>query len=282
MRAAESILRVVTFLGIQNDAGDFSPYGTGVIVALENDKGVARWYLVTAKHVIDSIGATKRRTVCRMNTLSGDAEMGLVEEWYFHKRIIGCDVAVTSFYACREQYEYKRVLLNKSALTREYVEENDVGCGDEVITVGLLTRHFGRTKNLPIVRVGNIAAMPNEAIDLGGSLGDQQVYLVESRSIGGLSGSPVFLHTPPYRIINNRICDTRSHMRDFLLGINIGLFETSPHADAISGDEQRAHFLETMSAGISVVVPIERAMEIINETEQLTFGEAINAARETV
>jgi hypothetical protein len=150
-------------------------------------------------------------------------------------------------------------------LTKAYIAEKDIGCASEVFTAGLLVNHFGRERNVPIIRVGNIAAMPEEEVDLGGSLGVQEVYLIESRSIGGLSGSPVFLYTPPARIVRGNVMFSEKENHEYLMGVNIGLFETGAHADAVDRDREnrRERFLEKMSAGISVVVPIQRVVEII-------------------
>ena len=74
------------------------------------------------------------------------------------------------------------------------LERLHIGIGDETIISGLFTAVPGTTRNIPIVRHGNIAMMPGEQIQT--DLGFADVFLVEARSIGGLSGSPVFVrHT---------------------------------------------------------------------------------------
>jgi hypothetical protein len=181
-------------------------------------------------------------------------------------------VAVSPFTASRDTFDFTGTDISIGCITPEIIEAQEIGCGDEVITIGLLTRHFGRTRNIPIARVGNIAAMPEEHVDLGPQMGEQEVYLIESRSIGGLSGSPVYLHTPAFRIIGGDIRSSTGLEREYLLGINIGLFEVTAKSDAVPTDEatvQRERFLEQMSAGIAVVVPIQRALEIIEETPEL-------------
>ena len=60
-----------------------------------------------------------------------------------------------------------------------------------MFSVGLFTKYFGRSNLIPIVRTGNIAMMPKEKVPLG-SFGLTDAYLIEGRSIGGLSGSPIF------------------------------------------------------------------------------------------
>ena len=63
--------------------------------------------------------------------------------------------------------------------------------GDEVATVGLYTSHHGHTKNIPVVRVGHISMLPDEPVM--STRGYVEAYLVEVRSIVGLSGSPVYI-----------------------------------------------------------------------------------------
>jgi hypothetical protein len=50
----------------------------------------------------------------------------------------------------------------------------------------------GRQRNIPIVRIGNVASMPHEPVATK-NRGAIEAYLVEARSVGGLSGSPVLV-----------------------------------------------------------------------------------------
>jgi hypothetical protein len=59
--------------------------------------------------------------------------------------------------------------------------------------------------------------MPEEKVYLGDKLGHQEVYLIESRSIGGLSGSPVFLHTPPTKIVKDKFRRVTGHQLYYLM-----------------------------------------------------------------
>ena len=187
-----------------------------------------------------------------------------LEEWCIHPTEKLCDIAVISLAASTDTFDYKGIDLTVDVLTPEYVASHEVGPGDQVVTAGLLTRHFGMTKNIPVVRSGNIATMPDEPIDLG-VFGHQEVYLIESRSIGGLSGSPVFLGPTAARKHGGAIHLGGSP--ELLLGVNIELFEVQIASDAAQTDEaeRRAQFLETMSAGIAIVVPAQRVIEIVKD-----------------
>jgi hypothetical protein len=172
------------------------------------------------------------------------------------------------------------VPLPVSILTEQYIAENDVGCGDEVITAGLPVSYFGRNKNVPIVRTGHIAAMPEEDIYLGERWGHQRAYLIEGKSIGGLSGSPVFLHTPAFRRIDGAARPSHGHQTEYLMGVHIGLFETRAGADNLrpTTEERRANFLEAMSSGIGIVIPVQRVIEIIEKFASTSCSTPTNEA----
>lgn len=266
MRANEAVRQAVFFLGIQTDNGDFSPYGTAFNVVWD-ESGVFANYIITARHVVDDIKASGRPICARLHTHAEKIEFHDLSQvpWFTHPTIANCDIVVAPSNFTPEKYKFAVTRLNPGILTKEYVEANDIGCGDEVFTVGLLARHFGKERNIPIVRMGNIAAMPEEEIDLG-SAGKHAAYLVESRSIGGLSGSPVFLNTPPIRLVGTQLINNIGHESEYLIGVNIGLFEVGADGDRLASEPKssRRDFLETMSAGIAVVIPIDRAVEIIH------------------
>lgn len=73
------------------------------------------------------------------------------------------------------------------------IEAHAIGIGDEVLMVGLFTKRYGYRKNIPIVRGGIISAMPEEPIEDQETGNLYDAYLIEIRSIGGLSGSPVIV-----------------------------------------------------------------------------------------
>lgn len=78
----------------------------------------------------------------------------------------------------------------RAADTREQVSAADIEHGADVFFAGRYTTLSGIAENTPMLRFGNLAMMPTP-IDVGdGSY--QESFLVEARSRGGFSGSPVF------------------------------------------------------------------------------------------
>jgi hypothetical protein len=95
--------------------------------------------------------------------------------------------------------------------------------------------------------------------------GQDSAYLVEVRSLGGLSGSPAFVHLLP--IPAGAKSDVRTTAggigtagRTFLMGLVHGFFPTTENdPNEIGGWAQ-----EPLNTGISVVVPLERVLDIID------------------
>jgi hypothetical protein len=84
-------------------------------------------------------------------------------------------------------------------MTEIDLSEYDVGPGDDVFFVDRYVNHEGQQRNLPTVRLGIISMLPYEKVEHSrGTLVDS--FLVEARSLGGYSGSPVFLFIRPYTL----------------------------------------------------------------------------------
>ncbi|MFA6561799.1 MAG: hypothetical protein WCV00_07800 [Verrucomicrobiia bacterium] len=138
-----------------------------------------------------------------------------------------------------------------------------MGIGDEVCIVGLFSYHKGTSKNHPILRTGNIAMMPDEPIQT--SEGPMEAYLIEARSIGGLSGSPVFV-----RIECQRADKTMQHTWAFL-GLIHGHWVT-PTENINDMTEQDAKGKMSLNTGIAIVTPGLKLLDIL-------YGEELKSMR---
>jgi hypothetical protein len=145
--------------------------------------------------------------------------------------------------------------VGKSFLSNEGVEMGAwccYGLGDEVFMVGRILDHDGRDANTPSIRMGNISMFPCEATD--GEL------LIECRSIGGYSGSPVFAcvtnASPP--------TNYRTMKRVNLLGIN-------------RGNAQANHVGNT---GMTYVIPAWHILDLITSPRVIMESEKIYQQQE--
>jgi hypothetical protein len=252
--------RCVVFLYYKK-GGDMYPAGTAFFVAWpvpnHGDAGVVG--LLTAHHVIAGIrGASSDdgNVHLRVNTEDGGATwVSVSAESWLHPDA-GVDCAMLLWSPDPEmKLDYQVWHLDSSATTEVFLREG-IGTGDEVFMVGLFRNHLGRDRIEPIVRVGNIAATPADPIKTT-AYGDMKAILVEARSIGGLSGSPVFVHLGFSRWIDGTVKTwTPAHARVpgpfILLGLMHG------HWDAIEADVDMAGDREKVNMGIGIVVPAEQ------------------------
>src|SRR2546423_15596538 len=148
--------------------------------------------------------------------------------------------------------------------TDHMIEHNAIGIGDELFVTGLFSHRHGHRRNIPISRTGIIASMADEPfIEDTGELYD--AYLVEMRSIGGLSGSPVFVYLDKTRFYSYAASFNESQdWVFFIIGLIRGHWSLEKKSAAIDtieeeGDEQGE--VERLNTGIAQITP---ALEILN------------------
>lgn len=296
MRVPDEIRKSVLFIGIKGDMPEYEWRGTGYLISSEDSqvlfkrteeyKGIEVesvgsmpfMFLATARHVAEALEG--KEFALRINTKNGahtTIEGHADQKWWYHpteKKYV--DAAVTTFFppSLRELDIFWVEL--KDFADEEIIRNAELGVGDEVFIAGLFTEVQETTQNVPIVRIGNLAMMPGEKIPFkDGKLID--AYLVESRSIGGLSGSPVFVrqtikmkgytaskmfvNSKSEELPNNEVVYLSGLGRTYFLGSMIG------HWDAPTG----FHFpkQETVNMGISPMVPAHKIKEILQQPELL-------------
>ena len=139
-----------------------------------------------------------------MNTSDGKAKLIEVNSPWFFSEDPSADIAVLPYRPDSKIFVYRTVPLSMF-VTDDLVAQKGIGVGDELYMAGLFTRRFGSDCNRPIVRSGIIAAMPDEPIPDSKTGLSFSAYIAEVRSIGGLSGSPVFVALGPARAHNGQI-----------------------------------------------------------------------------
>jgi len=266
MRVPENLLKCVCFCAYETKSGDKHLNGTAFLAATQDD-GMLRPYVITARHVIK---AAEKKGIdgcvyLRMNSTedSGDEDTcwreTVVNEWTFHvdDRI---DVAVYALPDLLPMFDNMFVPLANCA-TEDVIREKNIGIGDQLFFPGLFVRHPGARRNEPIVRFGRIAGMPSTRMIT--SEGKATVYLAESRSIGGLSGSPVFVYIPtdrddPKVPIGPGTPIPLGGGETRLLGMIHGHCGDAVKLDSRISDER-------VNMGIAVIVPISSILEVIRD-----------------
>jgi len=226
--------------------------GTAFFVGVpsESIEGLDYVYLVTAKHVAKRL--ERKKFLVRINTKDGRSGvlMGEGTRWWYHPADESVDVALITF-APPPEFDYKRIQTSMF-VSGEMMRNGRIGIGDEVFITGLFAQLSGSERNLPVVRTGNIAMIPDEAIPT--SIGDIEAYLVEARSIGGISGSPAFVH---------EVTDMGTGSFH-LLGLMHGHWDIPTKKKHYVQDVYSAG---TVNMGIAIVVPAAKILEVLGQPE---------------
>lgn len=268
MRVPDEVRESVAFIVYESKEGP-KIAGTAFFVGMDIEglKGMGFVYVVTAKHVIDGISkkSINQKVYLRCNFRNGGADIveTAIDMWKYHPTDFSIDIAVLPWAPDLNLIQFK-TLPHRMIVTQEHIEEYRIGVGDEVFITGLFTSHYGHERNLPIVRVGNIALMSEEKVYTR-ELGKIDAYLIEARSIGGLSGSPVFVQLSVPRSFDGGMHLTQTPFHYYLLGLMHGHWDIPvSNADLVIEDDPDR---ERVNMGIAIVVPAANILEVINQPE---------------
>lgn len=258
MRIPDELIDCVAFLCIQDRNGKFSYKGTGFFVRVKSANVDADYgYLVTAKHCIEKAKALGSPLYARINTTDGGCEFLQISGDWLYPQDEGTDVAVLPLLPDTGRYFY-RLIPNEMFATDEIIVQASIGVGEDLIITGLFSSHYGKRRNVPIVRLGTIAAMPDEPLEDRDTGFSYKAYLAEMRSIGGLSGSPVFTFFGSVR--NSEGSRVFSPPKLLLLGLIRGHWDVQEEKDAaFMLNEARQ-----VNQGIAIVTPAQEIEKIIN------------------
>jgi hypothetical protein len=293
MRVTDLIPKGVVFIGHLGVNDDFAPDGTGFFLVMQV-YGQAFPYIVTAKHVIDQATGDERLrdVLIRVNTKAGKIEYVKTKpaQWHLHPDHVEdgrkrkyIDVAAFGLVNYRkwEHVDYRKWDFSfhseDEICTDEIIKRYEIGLGDEVAIPGLFLSHIGTERNVPVLRMGTIAAMRSEPVPT--SHGPMDAYLVEMRSVGGISGSPVVMNmavrpevlhpgTPSVTQIEKA---PRHH---FLFGLVHGHYTITTQDEWVFKTNQQ---VGDINAGIAIVVPVSKITETILQPSAL--GEEAEMAK---
>lgn len=230
-------------------------------VPSEYNPSVGYIFAVTNKHVV--FGAGMHTPVLRVNTQQDGFDIIPTEqrEWKAHP--FGADLAI-SMIGLDINYHDMSFFKPDHILNDEFIKDNNVGVGDEVIVLGRFRVHAGESKNYPTAMFGNIAQMSHEPLKNPFTGFDEESIMVEMRSISGFSGSPVVLYIPPFSKRwkpGKGVLSNISYYR--LLGIlwgHINLWEKAK-------DNEGHTFKVKMNSAMAGVVPIWKFKELLEDKE---------------
>lgn len=219
-------------------------------------------YVATAAHVLkDQFGDPWDGIRLCLNTNAGGFDFieTPFEAWTIHD---ASDTAVLSLTPNQSYFDYMHYPVDSHVGT-EFFQKHQLTPGEDVLVTGLLWAHPGFPRIAPIARVGHVAGFPLDPINL--DTGPEGGVLIEVLSLGGLSGSPAFLHLGDFRredwgrgellALQGPTGPTGGN---WLLGIVQGRFEREDK------DPHRPWPSEPTNVGITAVIPAARIIEILN------------------
>jgi hypothetical protein len=193
---------IVAFIFVPDTTGKLVPNGTAFFVGVKDTNKPPGYAvnLVTAKHILQ---LEDRKTFypvvfVRLNRKAGDAEIlrldlqpaGNSKNVFVHSDPT-VDIAVVPALPDENVFDFK-FISDDFLTTGEDFQTLKIREGSEIFFTGLFIPHIGERKNYPVVRFGRVALVTDERINWEGT--KTQLYLVESASYGGNSGSPVFFY----------------------------------------------------------------------------------------
>jgi hypothetical protein len=209
-------------------------------------------YFITARHVVEQVRQLGAEELFVRNNLKSGG-------WAYLPCALSCftyhpdptvDLAVVHTTDGLPDFEISPWILDETPAD-DLIARHNIGVGTGVSIIGLFRHHTGTERNLPIVRTGNIAAMPEERVST--KMGAMDAMLIEARSVGGLSGSPVFANLGRSQ---TRVNSNISTPNDFIAGTHlIGVMHG--HYDENADGEK-------VNVGIGIVTPVAKLLEIMN------------------
>jgi hypothetical protein len=289
MRVSDSLLETVVFLGYATDApgkGGIDCIGTGFLLVYDDVP-----HLVTVRHVAAQFGADP--FLIRVNRFDRTGENIHVDavRWHFADDPT-VDVAVMPF-DLRDKYAARYIDDTKETWWWNKAWKYGAGIGDFVYTVGLFRVLAGAQRNVPVVHFGIIARTPDPAGETipirdwrdakGADVIETNAYLVESQSLRGLSGAPVFIRASNC-MVRPEMIEHNPHVTDVmelgdavvmwklhLIGMWQGAWDAPPdHVLGLeSGEEVR------VPVGMGVVIPMD-------DVHYALEGDELKTAREQI
>jgi hypothetical protein len=280
-RPPEDLARSVVFIyPSERDAREDRRFGgTGFIVGHQEGRQPTTFYIVTAAHVVRGKGPR----VIRINTADAYEPVALQEEdWYWEEmgEYAKDDLAICPISFPLGEFDVSYIS-TRLAVTRDERHPSRPAAGDDVVMIGRFVEYGGLDRNEPILRFGNISLIPSRELRTAKGY-PIEALMVEMRSRGGHSGSPVFKYehnfgAPPVRgwaDLNREAAFSGGFTSAFpprppephLLGIDHGQYPTLLPLVDRDGKEIPGIKVRERSA-LTVVVPAWCLVELIRRRE---------------
>lgn len=260
LRVPSDLKKCVCFICLMKN-GRWKYGGTGIIVGypVKLLSEGCHTYIATARHLIDDAKREGLDVKLRLNTKDGGVRfVGTSKDDWLSPENGGLfsDIALLPV---DFQDDLEVMNFPTTAFATEETIGQYIGVGTETFALGLFTHHKGRNRNLPILRSGHIASMPDEPLYDSQRKMFYNAYLVELRSLGGLSGSPVFAFYERGTMVGRAAIDYYPMIHGtVLLGLIRGHWDVTQQRRDMSYAEG-----DSVNIGIATITPIQEILPVL-------------------
>jgi hypothetical protein len=261
------ITTTVCFLCVENEGRKLYGGTAFFVLKSETDFPDLRWaYLVTAKHCVQRAFQKYNNLFYRLNKKGEGVKFVALPHYDSSKWVMSDDADVAVLPFDEDSDAEMQVLPSEMFLTDELTQKEGIGLGDELFLIGLFKEVQGKKRNFPVIRSGMIASMPDEPFQDKDTGIDYRAFLIEARSIGGLSGSPVFMALKKRGVQRHpapRGFHAMTHSM-LIVGLIRGHFDLADQDNLadFGGTE-----LERLNTGIAIVTPIQEVEKVLMSDE---------------
>ncbi len=261
----------VVFIGLEDpkSPSGFNCSGTGFLIAHDDMP-----YIVTARHVMT--GLKGKDLVVRVNR-GGQAVLIKATDikWYTPEDDT-VDLALSPFGFRKDSGFDALQMPTDIFLDDDSDDRGNIGVGSQCYTVGLFHFIHGTKQNVPFVYSGNIAAIlpKGELVPVHdpfwGATVQTEAHLIECRALRGASGSPVYVR-PEMTVfgVKDDLGGTNNvswpQAKVHLFGLFVGSWSLPP-SEELKGEIPKNGNL-TVPAGVGVVVPAEKIIQLLEQTD---------------
>lgn len=264
------------------------PGGTAFLVDVPAQDSDGMRYLVTAKHNLEE--AQSDTVLVRFNEGSGVSEIRTSrDDWFTHDSADVAALAITGGLGRIQK------ALGKALPIEGFVDESlsfptmhlpnqaqvvggkSIQVGDEIFFTGLFSESAGSEQNLPVARFGRLSRIANEPIALrrwgGTNIAKITAHLVESLSLGGASGSPVFARRQTIETLVTSDGRPRGVRLDYvvgLLGLVTGHWDLQRKAVVTSSPKMCSWIPDADGTELDVRISLNSGIAIVTPASVIT------------
>jgi hypothetical protein len=258
--------------------------GTGFFMAVR-DSVFTFFYLVTAKHVILNPSSKQPYADIKIsynlkNQTRDSLKLSLVNidksQNVFYHNDTSVDLAVIPLPVTilRDSSDVSFSVEVELFKSKSDFDTSYINPGTNLFYTGMFSPYIGYNKNYPITRFGKVALITDEKIQFEESEPKATLFLAETTTFGGNSGSPVFAYGSNYKINSHDSTDRinfkeQNNIPIYMAGIMKGYFQENAPIQFMNTSNMTPTY--SSNIGIAAIIPSYLLYEILEGSTLRSF-----------